>query len=152
MRRSFGLLTLAVVVAVAGCSASAKRTAAPTPVTIPTTTTLDATAINAFISRFEADVNALVGTTNALGKDNGTALDTDCALGRTQVTAVRTDLDDPLLRSGKQRGSMRGIALSGLDELDAGFVICATDTAVAVGHLNAGIRLMNQVAAAFNGS
>jgi hypothetical protein len=154
MRPSFGLLIVAVAVAVAGCSSSGKIAVAPTPTTIPatipTTTTLDPAAVDAFISRFEADTTALGGTTHAVETENGTALDSDCALGRTQVATVRVDLDDPLLRGGKHQGSLRGIVLSGLDELDAGFVICATDTAAMVGHLNAGIRLLNQVVAAFN--
>jgi hypothetical protein len=112
---------------------------------------VDVAAIEAWYSRFQADGHALVGTVNALRNDSGAALTTDCALGRNQVMTLRSDLDDPVLRGHKQQGSMRGILLGGLDEFDSGFVLCgANDMNSAIGHLNAGIRLLNQATAAMN--
>jgi hypothetical protein len=137
-------LVIAALVVPAGCPSSSKNTSASTPVSASTKTTLDIAGIQAWYSRYQADVNALVGTTNALKNDRDAALNTDCALGRTQIATVRRDLDDPLLHGNKREGSLRRITVAGLDQLDEGFALCmANDMTSAVGHVNAGIRLLN---------
>jgi hypothetical protein len=157
LRRVSALATLIIVAAACssgGKGAAASRvTVATTAVPATTTTTVDAVAVNEFLARLGADINGLSGTVNVLKKDNAAALRTDCALGRTQVKAVRSDLDDPILRPQKphQRGALRGIFTSGLDELDSAFVLCeAGDIAAASAHLNAGVRFLNQVIAQEN--
>ncbi len=175
MKRSLALLAL---VALVGCGESRSFPYTTTPTTqatkpttpttcglgqyptqgiclqIPTVPpiTIDPAAL-AWLNHFDADRNALGVTVNRINNERNetSAVHSDCALGRNQVSAVRIDLDTTPHMPGAT-GSLRQTAYTALDELDAGFVDCAADNWQSmVSHMNVGISLSNRLTQIENG-